>query len=210
MDFLKLFGKLFPPKRPDQKPQKLIFGLGNPGGKYHNTRHNIGFRVVDALYGCLKKKSSVQNRCGSAVVGGCLGAKEIALVKPQTYMNKSGEAVKGCLEFYGVSLSDCMVLVDDFNLPLGTVRFRKGGSHGGHNGLKSIAALVGSQYPRLRIGIGPLPQNENVIDFVLGEFSQQQENTLQKLVPETVKAVCFWLQHGIDEAMSKFNSVVID
>ncbi len=210
MNIVKLFGKLLPVKRSVPKPQMVLFGLGNPGEKYHNTRHNIGFRIIDALEGDLEKKCVVKGVANSLLVWGSLANRVAVLVKPQTFMNRSGEAVRDSLNFYGVSLSECLVVVDDFNLPFGTVRFRKGGSHGGHNGLKSIAALAGTQYPRLRVGVGPLPPKIAVIDFVLGEFSEQEEQILQKLIPETVKAVRYYLDNGIDQAMNRFNSVVID
>jgi len=186
------------------KPELLIFGLGNPGGKYAGTRHNIGFEVVDGLASAASaSKECCEADCREAVFGA--GRKPVLLVKPQTYMNLSGDAVGALIGEYGLTAADCLVIVDDFNIPLGKVRFRKDGSAGGHNGLKSITAAIGQDYPRLRVGIGPLPVGVTVIDFVLGRFDAQENEKVKEIVKTAAESVVFMIENGIDMAMNRYN-----
>lgn len=208
MSLLTLFGKIFGRRRAEFSPSFIVFGLGNPGDEYESTRHNVGFRIVDRLQTDLSEKT-VRSQCKSICTEGSDGSgqKPLVLVKPLTFMNRSGEAVKACLEKYGLPLFQSLVIVDDFNIPLGTIRFRKGGSHGGHNGLKSISSSVGSDFPRMRVGIGPLPSGVDIISFVLGRFTDREAETVQKVVDASASAVRFLLDNGIEKAMNRYNSV---
>jgi len=188
----------------DFKPEMLVFGLGNPGGKYAGTRHNIGFEVVDGLVGASAPREYCGADCREAVFGA--GGKPVLLVKPLTYMNLSGDAVGALVVKYGLTPTDCLVIVDDFNIPLGKVRFRKDGSAGGHNGLKSITAAIGPDYPRLRVGIGPLPVGVTVIDFVLGRFDAEESKKVKEIVKTAAEAVVFMIENGIEKSMNRYNS----
>jgi len=201
---LNLFGDFFNPHPFSEKIDAIIFGLGNPGEEYAFTRHNIGFIVADKLITLLSDVTT--KRFGDAVTTvGVLGNKKVAVVKPLTFMNSSGNSVDAIMKATSLPLSSVMVLVDDFNIPLGTVRVRKGGSAGGHNGLKSIQSFVGLDYPRLRIGIGPLPDGISVIDFVLGKFTSDEYNALENVMPSVIDACRMFLEHDLDAVMNKFN-----
>lgn len=174
------------------KPSLIIFGLGNPGKAYERTRHNIGFRALDIL----AKKFATSpwkdtQKFSSTIREARIVAAPILLVKPQTYMNASGEAVKKLLAFYKLPAAAVFVLCDDVDLPCGAVRLRKQGSAGTHNGLKSVVEQIGEEFPRLRIGIGPKPEGEDLAAWVLsvppqGEREKIKE-ALQKL-PEMLTA----------------------
>ena len=201
----KFFKRFFEKRQAQDKPEILIFGLGNPGGKYSGTRHNIGFCVIDELADILGA-SELVHACESEVrVVRTENGKVIALVKPLTYMNLSGDAVSACMAKYGLTSEKCLVIVDDFNIALGKIRFRKDGTHGGHNGLKSIEASAGKDFPRLRVGIGPLPQNVSIIDFVLGRFEEQEQSEVREVVKKCGEAVIFAIENDIDTAMNKYN-----
>jgi len=201
----KFFKRFFEKRQAQDKPEILIFGLGNPGGKYSGTRHNIGFCVIDELADILGASEPV-HACESEVrVVRTENGKVIALVKPLTYMNLSGDAVSACMAKYGLTSEKCLVIVDDFNIALGKIRFRKDGTHGGHNGLKSIEASAGKDFPRLRVGIGPLPQNVSIIDFVLGRFEEQEQSEVREVVKKCGEAVIFAIENDIDTAMNKYN-----
>ncbi|MCL2182489.1 MAG: aminoacyl-tRNA hydrolase [Chitinispirillia bacterium] len=198
-----LFGK----REPEARPELLVFGLGNPGGKYAGTRHNIGFEVIDRLCAVdtlvSPSKEICEAVCRLMMCGP--GKKPVLFVKPLTYMNLSGDAVGALVRRYGLTAADCLVVVDDFNIPLGKLRFRKDGSPGGHNGLKSISAAIGSDYPRLRVGIGPLPAGISIIDFVLGRFEDSGREEVDKVIKVAADAVDFMIENGIDTAMNKYN-----
>jgi len=203
--FSKFFRRFFEKRQALDKPEMLIFGLGNPGGKYSGTRHNIGFCVIDELADCLGA-SEPAHCCESEIRIIRTGdGKTAALVKPLTYMNLSGSAVSACMVKYGLSSEKCLVVVDDFNIALGKIRFRKNGTHGGHNGLKSIEASAGKDFPRLRVGIGPLPPNISIIDFVLGRFEDQEQSEVRQIVKKCAEAVIFALENDIDTVMNKYN-----
>jgi PTH1 family peptidyl-tRNA hydrolase len=161
--------------------------------------------VVDALGGSLsgKREASV---CSSNVVTGSLtDGTRVLLAKPQTYVNRSGEALRGILDKTGVQLSSCLVVVDDFNLPLGKLRFRRGGSDGGHNGLKSIIENVGREFSRLRIGVGPLPEGMPPFDFVLGSFAPSESAEIQRTTESASTAIRDFAAGGIEAAMNRHN-----
>lgn len=178
---------------------KLLAGLGNPGNKYDKTRHNIGFMVIDALadekwQGNKNLQSSVAHRAHTV------------LIKPQTFMNKSGLAVSAAAHFYQVDLADLIVIHDDLDLPFGKLRIQKGGYSAGHKGIESITTTLGSQdFIRLRIGVGRPNENEEIEDFVLSPFSKEEFKKLSGVVALAVRAVNSILEDGLERAQSQFN-----
>ena len=186
-------------------PTKLIVGLGNPGKEYEGTRHNIGFDVVDAF--ARVNGIAVTRREGQALVGdGRVGDTRVFLMKPQTFMNLSGQSVAAFLRQRPLALTDILVVADDIALPVGKLRLRAEGSAGGHNGLKSlIAHLHGQAFPRLRFGVGA-PRDPSVqIDFVLGRFSRAEQRDVAETADRAVAALEVWLAEGIGRAMNRFN-----
>ncbi len=183
----------------------LIIGLGNIGKQYSATRHNIGFRVADKLIDSfnLKKKGKIPE---ADFFYGSIDSKIVVVAKPSTLMNRSGAAVKKLISRLHIDISSVLVVVDDFNLPLGKIRLRKNGTHGGHNGLKSIISYIGTDFPRLRVGIGPLPQNIDIIDFVLGDFSVQEEIEVHRAVEKAAEASIQFTRINIDAVMNRFNN----
>lgn len=183
----------------------LIVGLGNPGKEYETTRHNAGFMALDriaARYGLTGTKSNFHG----AVAQGMIEGQKCLLLKPMTFMNRSGLAVGQAVQFYKLSLSQVLVLVDDIALPAGALRLRAGGGAGGHNGLKDIQRVLGSQqYPRLRIGVDP-PGRANQVDYVLGRFGKSQWPDVDLALDRTADAAASWLTGPIDQAMTKVNA----
>lgn len=185
---------------------KLIVGLGNPGDEYIRTRHNIGFMVADLF---ADKERIVLNQSKfKAVTGrGKLGSEELIVAKPQTYMNRSGEAVSSLLFFYKLDPSDCIVICDDLELAPGKIRIREKGGHGGHNGLRSIIEMVGSQeFVRVKIGIGRPNDNTQVSDYVLSSFSKIEKPLIEETIERASKAVETIITDGIETAMNRFNA----
>ncbi|MFO0966729.1 MAG: aminoacyl-tRNA hydrolase [Gemmataceae bacterium] len=184
---------------------KVIVGLGNPGKRYEGTRHNVGFMVVDAL-AAGPGVSSAQSRFEADVAEWREGEEKTLLVKPETFMNLSGRSVRQTLDFYQVEPADLLVVCDDFNLPLGKLRFRARGTHGGHNGLRDIQAHLGStEYPRLRIGVGA-PDEGEAIDHVLGRFRPSERPVIQEAVERAVQGVVLWKSQGIEACMNQYNA----
>jgi peptidyl-tRNA hydrolase, PTH1 family len=189
------------------EPMKVIVGLGNPGKEYENTRHNVGWWMVDHLaeawgFDAWRKDGEAR------VADGRVGAARVRLIKPQTYMNLSGAALRPYLRRpFWAAATDLMIVVDEVALPIGRYRFRADGSAGGHNGLKSIEAAIGNQkYARVRIGIRP--ENEravgNLSDFVLDNFGKAETATVKELLPALTEALELWLKEGITPVMNKF------
>jgi PTH1 family peptidyl-tRNA hydrolase len=189
---------------------KVILGLGNPGKEYANTRHNVGWWVVDHLADVWRFDG--WRKDGEALTSsGTVGAIKVRLVKPQTFMNLSGAVLKPWLRRpFWAAATDLLVISDEVQLPVGTYRFRARGSAGGHNGLKSIEQALGSQeYARLRIGVGPSdPQRRvgDLADFVLGEFGKQEAADTRALLPTFETALQQWAKEGIGPVMNAFNS----
>lgn len=182
---------------------KLIVGLGNPGLEYSNTRHNAGFMFVDTA---VSRWGKWVEETGRGVLGNIsLDGNNTLVLKPFTYMNRSGYALPPILERFSISPHEILVVYDDLWIPLGTVRIRIKGSSGGHNGMQSIIDTLGTEdIPRLRIGIGPLPENVSSVDFVLSNFSEDE----LKILEETIDSVLDGLPviiSDIDKAMSRFN-----
>ena len=188
---------------------KLIVGLGNPGREYSTTRHNIGFAVLNTL----ARKNGInfnKHYCHARAGEGRIAGTEVALARPQTYMNLSGESVSALMRRYRLKTSDLLVVHDDLDLPLGRIRLRAGGSAGGHNGLKSIIASTGSiEFARLKIGIGR-PNNEadsrtEVVGHVLSVFDPAERRTVEITVARAVEAIEMFIENGLEVAMNRFN-----
>ncbi|MGE5702350.1 MAG: aminoacyl-tRNA hydrolase [Clostridia bacterium] len=186
---------------------KVIIGLGNPGKKYEETRHNVGFMAIDKIsesWGI-----PVQQEKFRALVGeGRVGMEKVLLVKPLTYMNLSGESAAEILKFYKLVPDDIFVIYDDLDLPVGQLRLRKQGSAGGHNGIKSLIAHLGTQeFKRAKIGISrPLP-GRSVSDYVLSEFSKSERPLIDEAIETTVKASTMWISETFDKVMNHINSI---
>ncbi len=184
---------------------KVVVGLGNPGSEYAHTRHNLGFRVVDLLAERLKgtwSESAWYFFCRTAK-----GPEPLLLVKPTTYMNRSGIAVAHVLERFEACIEDVLVVVDDVHLSLGRIRLRRGGSDGGHNGLGSIIDCIGSTaFPRLRAGVGAPTEDADRIEHVLNPFEAGELETVETVIREAANGVECWIGSGIDEAMNRYNS----
>jgi PTH1 family peptidyl-tRNA hydrolase len=183
---------------------KVVVGLGNPGRRYEGTRHNVGFRVVDGLglgQGPVATRHVFQADIAEVTEAG----EKILLVKPATFMNLSGQCVRQVVDFYQLPLVHLLVVCDDINLPLGKLRFRARGTHGGHNGLRDIQNHLGSTaYPRLRIGVGAPPE-EDAIGHVLGRFRPSERPAIDDAIASGVEAVLFWIREGIAKSMNQYN-----
>lgn len=182
----------------------VIAGLGNPGKKYENTRHNMGFLVIDRL--AEKNNINVNKIKHKALVGdGFISGRKSLLVKPQTYMNLSGEALSEVVNYYDVELENLIVIYDDFDLEAGAIRIRKKGSAGSHNGMKSVISLLKSQdFPRIRIGIGK-SGGLDWKDFVIGRVGSSEKSVIEDAVDRAADAVMCILENGIDKAMNEYN-----
>ena len=184
--------------------EKVFFGIGNPGWRYRKTRHNAGFAALDQFESLASSQKVYRRDSWEAVLCKREGLS-IALVKPKTYVNRCGEALADCIKQLGCPLSSCLVIVDDYHLPLGKNRIRPGGSDGGHNGLKSIIAAVGNEFPRLRIGIGPISDDMDSVEFVLGHFRSDEISALQSALTKADEAMLMFARQGIEKAMNAFN-----
>ncbi len=184
---------------------KLIVGLGNPGDKYKGTRHNAGFRVIDELAD--RFSISVKNKEHKGLSGqGMIMGEKVILLKPQTFMNLSGDSVAPMAAYYGIAVEDIIVIYDDICLESGHLRIRKKGSAGGHNGMKSIIARLGSEeFPRVRVGVGAKPEHYDLADWVLGHFDKNLQADADKGDIEAARAVTVMLGEGIEAAMNLFN-----
>lgn len=184
----------------------LVVGLGNPGGEYRQNRHNVGFMVVDQLLEHSTDMAWQSSRRFSAQLAkGSVKQIPMVLLKPQTFMNLSGQSVVAVAHFYDVPPERIVAIHDDADLPLGRLKLKRGGSDGGHRGVRSMAQLLGSaDFHRLRCGIGR-PEVGNIIDFVLSDFSQQEKDVVLHLVERGMEAVLCLVQQGLKEAMNRFN-----
>ena len=188
------------------KPEFIIAGLGNPGVSYEQTRHNAGFLALDAIekkYTPTSPEHKFNAVCRRAVIGG----KSCLLMRPQTFMNKSGEAVSDAMDFYDIPPENIIVIYDDISLDVGTMRIRRKGSAGGHNGIKSIIELCGSQdFPRIKIGIGGKPHPDyDLADWVLSRFSEEDMKTLAEVFEKSAEALELIVRGETGEAMNRFN-----
>jgi len=182
----------------------LLVGLGNPGPEYQLSRHNIGFLVLDALAeveGFRWSRSPL-----SETSEGTISGNRVLLLKPMTYMNLSGRAVAPVVRELGIALERVLVVHDDLDLPFGRLRFRKDGGDGGHKGVRSIVEAIGEDFLRLKVGIGRPQRKEEVIDYVLSPFSEEQMERLPQLLERTTEAILSLLEEGLQIAMNRFNA----
>jgi PTH1 family peptidyl-tRNA hydrolase len=183
---------------------KLIVGLGNPGSRYHGTRHNVGFAVVDLLAEG-PQAGRLQTRFQAEVAELNEDGEKLLLVKPQTFMNLSGRCVRQLVDFYQLPLDELLVVCDDINLPLGKLRVRARGTHGGHNGLRDIQQHLGTtEYARLRIGVDA-PAQDDAVDHVLGRFRSSERDVIEDAIRAAAQAVIVWAHQGVETCMNQFN-----
>ncbi len=185
---------------------KLVAGLGNPGKRYAESRHNVGFRVIEELARRWGVDEARYDRHFEALVGQAQRAGEpVLLMQPQTYMNESGRSVAAAWRFYKLALCELMLVLDDLDLPVGRLRLRPGGSSGGHKGLTDVIRCVGGdEFPRLRIGIGKVHPSATV-EYVLSRFEPDEQPAMTAAIASAADAVEVWLRQGIDAAMNEFN-----
>jgi len=183
----------------------LLAGLGNPGAEYARTRHNAGFRVLDAVASKWGAEWKPWQKLGEYAKV-CVGGQDVYLLKPLTYMNESGRAVSSLARFYKIPPQNCVICFDEVALPVGQLRLRKSGSAGGQKGMKSVIEQLGTQdVVRLRVGIGPKPEKFDLVNFVLGKFSADEEEILTPAIDRAVSALETFLTHGIEKAMGEIN-----
>jgi len=187
---------------------KLIIGLGNPGKQYEKTRHNAGFIAIEYLadqfgFDTFKKADKHKSEISSGIING----EKVLLIKPQTFMNLSGQAVRSVMQFYKVDVKDIVVIFDDVSLPSGTLRVRPSGSAGGHNGVKSIIQELGTnEFVRIKLGIEPIAEFKGVLeDYVLGRLSDKESELIKQNIEKTPKIVESLFKEGAEEVMQKFN-----
>lgn len=187
----------------------IIAGLGNPTLQYEGTRHNVGFDVIDTL--AEKYNISVDTRKSRAFIGkGMIEGQKVILVKPQTYMNLSGESIRGLVDYYKIDVEhELLVIYDDISLDVGQLRIRKKGSAGGHNGIKNIIANLGTQnFPRIKVGVGEKPKKYDLADYVLSHFSKAERELMEEGYQKAVKAVEMLLDGEMEAAMNEYNRKV--
>lgn len=193
------------PETPQPVIPQLIVGLGNPGSQYDRTRHNIGFDLIDRLAQRWQIPLTDQKKFQGTVGEGWAEGQKIRLLKPQTFMNRSGQAVRALVDWYKLEAGSVLILYDDLDLPLGKLRLRLSGSAGGHNGMKSIISHLGTpDFPRLRLGIGKGP--DATISHVLGKFSPTEAPLIPEILDLAADAVGWSLKQGIEKSMSRFNN----
>ena len=180
---------------------KLFVGLGNPGSKYEKTRHNIGFRVIDKLV----EDFGARNISKTSFHGELYRAGNLLFLKPMTYMNLSGKSVQAVKQFFKIETEDIIVIHDDIDLPFGAVRFKRGGSHGGHNGLRSLDEMIDKAYIRVRIGVGKPQYKSQVADYVLSDFSKEEAFNLERLIEYVANACKKLIEYDLDKVKSIYS-----
>lgn len=189
----------------EERSMKMIIGLGNPGKKYEQTRHNIGFQVIDELANRLNAPPMQSKFNGMYTVIHRPEGK-VMLVKPLTYMNLSGECVRPLMDYYNIAVEDILVLYDDLDFAPGELKLRQKGSAGGHNGMKSLIQHIGTdKFKRIRLGIGRPTHGMKVVDYVLGNFTKEESPDIQEMINQSAAACVEWLQTPYLEVMNKFN-----
>jgi len=185
---------------------KLVVGLGNPGKKYNGTRHNVGYELI-GQFGANYDTGRPKSKFNAELVETTIRNEKTVLACPLTFMNLSGQTVVEAVNFYKLQLDDVLIVCDDFNLDVGRLRFRPGGSSGGQNGLEDIIRRLGSrEFARLRIGVGKPPPEWNVSNYVLGRFDTTDRETITQSIDRAVNAVEHWVEFGIQSAMNQFNA----
>lgn len=189
---------------------KVVVGLGNPGPKYEQTRHNVGFVVVDELATRLAA-GKPRLRFDARLAEAAFGTEKVLLAEPQLYMNESGRSVRQIVDFYGLALCDLVLVCDDFNLELARLRMRSGGSAGGQKGLADTIRHLGTEeFPRLRVGIGRPPEQMDPADFVLSRFRRNEIKPMASAVTRAAEGVEVWIRSGLDRAMNQVNGPADD
>lgn len=184
---------------------KLIVGLGNPGKRYSDTRHNLGYKVVEELAKRFEIKFKKSKRLKAKIAQARINGQEFCLVKPLTFMNFSGEAVKELFNYFKIDLKDILVVVDDINLSVGKIRIREKGTSGGHKGMQSIIENLNSEeIPRLRIGIGK-PEKETYSEYVLEKFKEEEKEKIENAIKKSADAVEVYIKEGIVASMNRYN-----
>ena len=184
---------------------KLVVGLGNPGSKYHETRHNVGFMAIDLMAKELGLTFSEEKTFKAEVASTFLNGEKVYFVKPTTFMNLSGLAVRALLAYYNIPMEDFIVIYDDLDMEVGKLRFRQKGSAGGHNGIKNIILHTGSQnFNRIRVGIDR-SKYIKVVDYVLSRFTKDEQDAINQGIENASDAVVDYLDHGFNHAMNRFN-----
>jgi len=184
---------------------KCIIGLGNPGKKYFNTRHNVGFMVIDEIAHQHGFKLSKEKFNGLYTIEFINGEK-VCFLQPQTFMNRSGDCIQPFIDFYKIDIDNILLIYDDLDLPVGKIRLRQKGSHGGHNGLRSTINRLGTdKFKRLRVGIGRPENRQPIVDYVLNNFSKEQQEPVQESILMSVKACEQWLKDDFQQVMNMFN-----
>ena len=183
----------------------IIAGLGNPGKEYAGSRHNVGFMTLDELAD--RYNIDVREKAYKALIGkGMIEGNKVILVKPQTYMNLSGESIRSVMDYYKTEPSEFIVIYDDISLDVGQLRIRKKGSAGGHNGIKNIIAHLGTQeFPRIKVGVGDKPPRMDLADYVLSRFSKEDREKMEQAFKDAAEAVEVMIAEGPDAAMNQFN-----
>lgn len=192
---------------------KLIAGLGNPGDKYLFTRHNIGFMALDFFreLNDINENFKFENKFNGNIIKTNINNESIILLKPSTFMNLSGESIRRVIDFYKIKIDDILVIYDDISLNLGTMRFRSSGSDGGHNGIKNIIKILGTnKFDRLKLGVGPQLPNQKSENFVLGNFNSEQLSIVKKVCKIANEAILYYIKTNINEAQNKFNGIVVN
>ena len=182
----------------------LLVGLGNPGQKYARTRHHVGFDVVDRLgerWGIAVTRSSSQSLVGDGLVKN----ERAVLMKPQAYVNRSGGPVRAAMDFYKVPIANVIVVHDELEVPFGSVRVKRGGGHGGHNGLRDLNQHLGTDYPRVRVGTGRPPEGWDPADFVLARWKEDEGQEVLRMIERAADATESVITEGVDAAMNRFN-----
>ncbi|HEN9293450.1 TPA: aminoacyl-tRNA hydrolase [Streptococcus agalactiae] len=188
---------------------KMIVGLGNPGSKYNDTKHNIGFMAIDRIVKNLDVNFTEDKNFKAEIGSDFINGEKIYFIKPTTFMNNSGIAVKALLTYYNISIKDMIIIYDDLDMEVGKIRFRQKGSAGGHNGIKSIIALLGTQeFDRIKVGIGRPNGRMTVINHVLGKFDKNDEIMISNTLDKVDNAVKYYLQtNDFQKTMQKYNGL---
>ncbi len=185
---------------------QAIVGLGNPGPRYDGTRHNVGFWFVDALAGEAGERFAAERKLHGEVARVRLGGTDVRLIKPATYVNRSGQCVRALCDYFQLPVGSVLVVHDDLDLPPGTVKLKHGGGHGGHNGLRDTIAHLGADFPRLRVGIGHPGQREEVVNYVLGSPGRDDEQLIREALARAAQVVPVLLERGMEPAMQLLHS----
>jgi len=185
---------------------QAVVGLGNPGSRYDNTRHNVGFWFVDALAREAGGHFAVERKLHGEVARVSLGGMDVRLVKPATFVNRSGQCIRALCDYFGLPVASVLVVHDDLDLPPGTVKLKHGGGHGGHNGLRDTINHLGRDFPRLRVGIGHPGQREDVVNYVLGTPGREDEKLIRQALARAAEVMPVLFERGIEPAMQQLHT----